>query len=152
MTRHFDFPLRSNTIFMETVRKAEGHTRLSRTHVFPPFTFLYLMDLWEIILLVYVKVPMRPHNSCSRISILLCGLVPNCGYRVVRWSSRDRHSFSASLPVGWSHPTLAGIKLVIPATHGFVPIGSKRRAAALQQGVPDLAGRVQRIPGLNLYF
>jgi hypothetical protein len=91
----------------------------------------FFLGLWEISL--------RSPNSCSRLSGLLCGLVPVCGSAIVRRSSRDRHGFGVSLPVAWSHPTLAGIKLVIPAiffqlsfvrtycredraTHGFVPI------------------------------
>ena len=36
-----------------------------------------------------------------------------CGSTVVRRSSRSLRGFGASLPVAWSHPTLAGIKLVI---------------------------------------
>jgi hypothetical protein len=60
-----------------------------------------------------VKVQLGPPNSCTRISVLLCGLVRDCGSAVVLRSSRDHHYFSASLPVAWSHPTLAGIKLVI---------------------------------------
>jgi hypothetical protein len=41
---------------------------------------------------------------------ILCGLVPTCGSAVVRRSSRSLHSFSASLPVAWSHPTFVRYK------------------------------------------
>jgi hypothetical protein len=37
----------------------------------------------------------------------------SCGYAIVRRSSRSLPGFGASLPIAWSHPTLAGIKLVI---------------------------------------
>jgi hypothetical protein len=36
-----------------------------------------------------------------------------CGSAVVRRSSRSLRDFGVSLPVAWSHPTLAGIKLFI---------------------------------------
>ena len=36
---------------------------------------------------------------------------PICGSAIVRRSSRSPQGFGASLPVAWSHPTLAGIKL-----------------------------------------
>jgi hypothetical protein len=52
-------------------------------------------------------------HSCSRILVLLCELVTDCGSAVVQISSWDRHDFGGSLPVAWSHPTLACIKLVI---------------------------------------
>ena len=39
---------------------------------------------------------------------------PGCGSMVVRRSSRSLRGFGASLPIAWSHPTLAGIKLVTP--------------------------------------
>ena len=42
---------------------------------------------------------------------ILCGLVPVCGFAIVRRSSRSPQGFGASLPVAWSHPTLASIKL-----------------------------------------
>jgi hypothetical protein len=45
------------TIFVETVRKAESHARLSGTHVFPPFTFLYLMELIALSQLARRGVP-----------------------------------------------------------------------------------------------
>jgi hypothetical protein len=35
------------TILVESVRKAEGHTRLSGTHVFPPFTFVYFVKTYS---------------------------------------------------------------------------------------------------------
>jgi hypothetical protein len=61
-------------------------------------------------------------NSCSSISVLLCGLVSDCGSTVVRRSSRDCHGFGASLPVAWLHPTLTGIKLVISAIFYHLPL------------------------------
>jgi len=42
---------------------------------------------------------------------VLCELVPICGSAIVWRSSRSPRGFGASLPVTWSHPTLAGIKL-----------------------------------------
>jgi hypothetical protein len=87
----------------------------------PNFCEFYI-DLWETISLVYVKVPLGPPNSCSSISVLLCGLVSDCGSTVVRRSSRDCHGFSASLPVAWLHPTLTGIKLVISAIFYHLPL------------------------------
>jgi hypothetical protein len=50
---------------------------------------------------------------------------------VVRRSSRDHHGSDASLPVAWSHSTLAGIKLVISVVFHhlslFVPTAVKIR-------------------------
>jgi hypothetical protein len=42
---------------------------------------------------------MGPPNSCFRTSVLLCGLVPDCGSAVVQRLSRDRYGFGGSLPV-----------------------------------------------------
>ena len=42
---------------------------------------------------------------------ILCGLIRICGSAIVRRSSRSPQGFGASLPIAWSHPTLAGIKL-----------------------------------------
>ena len=42
---------------------------------------------------------------------VLCGLVPVCGSAIIRRSSRSPQGFGVSLPVAWSHPILAGIKL-----------------------------------------
>jgi hypothetical protein len=82
----------------------------------------FYIDLWEIVSLVYVKVPLGPPNKCSRISVLLCGLVPGCGYAVIRRSTWYRHGFSASLPVAWLHPAMAGIKLVISVVFHHLPL------------------------------
>jgi hypothetical protein len=46
MAHRFDFPLRSNDHFRGDCQNAECHTRLSGTHGFPPFTFLYLMETY----------------------------------------------------------------------------------------------------------
>ena len=43
--------------------------------------------------------------------IVLCGLVLVCGSAIFWRSSRSPQGFGASLPVAWSHQTLAGIKL-----------------------------------------
>jgi hypothetical protein len=60
-------------------------------------------------------------HSCSTISVLLCELVTDCGSAVVQRSSWDRHDFGGSLPVAWSHPTLACIKLVISTVFIIYP-------------------------------
>ena len=57
------------------------------------------------------EVPYIMLNSCQFGCAILCGLVPVCGSVIVRRSSRSPQGFGASLPVAWSHPTLAGIKL-----------------------------------------
>ena len=45
------------------------------------------------------------------VCTILCGLVPVCGSAILWRSSRSPQGFGASLPVAWSHPTVAGIKL-----------------------------------------
>jgi len=57
------------------------------------------------------EVPYFVLNSCQFDCAILCGLVPVCGSAIVQRSSRSPQGFGASLPVAWSHPTLAGIKL-----------------------------------------
>ena len=57
------------------------------------------------------EVPYFVLNSCQFDCAVLCGLVPVCGSAIVQRSSRSPQGFGASLPVAWSHPTLAGIKL-----------------------------------------
>ena len=52
---------------------------------------------------------------------ILCGLVPVCGSAIVWRSSRSPHGFGASLPVAWSHPTLAAIKLFIRCSQQIYP-------------------------------
>jgi len=57
------------------------------------------------------EVPYFMLNGCQFGCAVLCGLVPDCGSMIVRRSSRSPHGFGVSLPVAWSHPTLADIKL-----------------------------------------
>ena len=57
------------------------------------------------------EVPYFVLNSFQFGCAILCGLVLICGSVIVRRSSRSPQGFGASLPVAWSHPTLAGIKL-----------------------------------------
>ena len=56
-------------------------------------------------------VPYFVLYSCQFGCAILCGLVPVCGSAIIRRSSRSPQGFGASLPIAWSHPTLAGIKL-----------------------------------------
>jgi hypothetical protein len=74
-------------------------------------------------------------SSCFRLSGLLCGLVPDCGSVIAWFNSSDSRMLQIVLmPTTWSHPTLAGIKLVIllllatsyPLVHGL------RRCSLLQ--------------------
>ena len=57
------------------------------------------------------EVPYFVLNGCQFGCTVLCGLVPDCGSAIVWRSSRSPQGFGVSLPVAWSHPTLAGIKL-----------------------------------------
>ena len=58
------------------------------------------------------EVPYFVLNGCQFGCTILCGLVPVCGSAIARRSSRSSQGFSASLLIVWSHPTLAGIKLL----------------------------------------
>jgi hypothetical protein len=70
-----------------------------------PLFFLVLPGLVRDPLIRALWVPVRlPH---------LVWISSGCGSAVVRRSSRSLRGFGVSLPVAWSHPTLAGIKLVI---------------------------------------
>jgi hypothetical protein len=47
MAHRFDFPLRTNDHFHGDCLNVEGHARLSEPIVFPPFTFLYLVETYS---------------------------------------------------------------------------------------------------------
>uniref|UniRef100_A0A0E0QP21 Uncharacterized protein n=1 Tax=Oryza rufipogon TaxID=4529 RepID=A0A0E0QP21_ORYRU len=73
------------------------------------------------------KAPLVPPSSCFWLSGLLCGLVPDCGSVIARFDGSESKRFQIALTLTiWSHPTLAGIKLVIlllltanyPLVHG----------------------------------
>ena len=74
---------------------------LTQTLVLPGLVKRFLSDPLVRALRVPVRLPCLVWISSSR------------GSAVVQRSSRSLHGFGASLPVAWSHPTLAGIKLVI---------------------------------------
>ena len=61
------------------------------------------------------KEPLVPPSSCSTVPAVLCGLVPVCGSAIVRTAGWSSCSFGQPSPTYGLHPTLAGIKLVIPA-------------------------------------
>ena len=69
-----------------------------------------------------------PPSSCFWLSGLLCGLVLNNGSVIARFDGSESKRFQITLTLTiWSHPTLAGIKLVIlllltanyPLVHGL---------------------------------
>ena len=66
-------------------------------------------------------VPYFVLNGCQFSCTVLCGLVPVCGSAIVRRSSRSPQGFGVSLPIAWSHPTLAGIKLFTRYLHQNYP-------------------------------
>ena len=59
------------------------------------------------------EVPNFVLYDCQFGCAILCGLVLVCGSAIVRRLSRSPQGFGVSLPVAWSYPTLAGIKLFI---------------------------------------
>ena len=74
---------------------------LTQTLVLPGLMKRFLWDPLVRALRVLVRLP------------CLVWISSGCGFAVVQRSSRSLRGFGASLPVAWSHPTLAGIKLVI---------------------------------------
>jgi hypothetical protein len=74
-----------------------------------PLFFLILpglvrRSLWDPLIRA-LRVPVRLPR--------LVWISSGCGSAVIRRSSQSLRGFGVSLPVAWSHPTLAGIKLVI---------------------------------------
>jgi len=67
------------------------------------------------------EVPYFVLYGCQFGCAVLCGLVPDCGFAIARRSSRSPQGFGASLPVAWSHPTLAGIKLFTRCSQQIYP-------------------------------
>ena len=74
---------------------------LTQTLVLPR---LVKRSLWDPLVRALRVLVRLPH---------LVWISSGCGSVVVWRSSRSLRGFGASLPVAWSHPTLAGIKLVI---------------------------------------
>ena len=74
---------------------------LTQTLVLPGLVKRFLWDPLVRALRVLAQMPR------------LVWISSGCGSTVVRRSSRNLRGFGASLPIAWSHPTLAGIKLVI---------------------------------------
>ena len=74
---------------------------LTQTLVLPGLVKRFLWDPLVRALRVPVRLPCLVWISSGR------------GSAVVRRSSRSHRGFGVSLPVAWSRPTLAGIKLVI---------------------------------------
>jgi hypothetical protein len=82
-----------------------------------PCSCLFFLDLWR-----------DPSGFCYFVlygflygCTILCGLVLVCDSTIDWRSSRSPQGFGVSLPVAWSHPTLAGIKLFIHCSKQSYP-------------------------------
>jgi hypothetical protein len=106
-----------------------------------PLFFLVLLGLVKTLLwdplVRALRVPVRLP--------LFVWISSGCGSAVVRRSSRSLRGFGASLPVAWSHPTLAGIKL--PRIVVLWSFGDRVEASSVPLS-PSL-GRIQPWSGIK---
>jgi hypothetical protein len=81
-----------------------------------PLFFLILLGLMKRTLWVPLLLALRFLFGCA----VLYGLVPACGFAVVRRSSQSFRGFGASLPVAWSQPTFVRYKAFTCCLQQFI--------------------------------
>jgi hypothetical protein len=97
-----------------------------------PLFFLVLLELVE-------RSLSDPLIRALRVPVRLPRLVwisSGCGSAVVRRSSRSLRGFGVSLPVAWSHPTLATCKAFYPAEFFFSKLFPLPKPTVMKIGPP----------------
>jgi hypothetical protein len=113
------------------------------------------MDLWETVSSVYVKVPLRPPNSCSRISVLISPRLWFCGRSEIESKSSRFQCISPRCLVTSnlgrykaSYLHCFSSSTLVRTTHGFVPITAKLRSPSYAWGASTLT---HIIPSLYMW-